>query len=146
MKLRIKKLHHNARLPEYATEGAACFDLYAVTVNGSELIGASCKPGCPVITGTGLAFEVPDGYMLDIRPRSGLAFKYGVQAFHGTIDSDYRGQVMIRMDSMDLAVMIKPGDRVAQAAIVPTPRVVFEVCEQLTLTERGIGGFGHSGV
>ena len=149
MKLRIQKLHFNARVPEYSTEGAACFDLYATTVNGCELIGDSCWPGHPVTVGTGLAFEVPYGYMLDIRPRSGLAFKQGVQAFHGTIDSDYRGEVMILLEAASLQSgapvhKIKPGDRVAQAALVPVPRVVFEVCEQLTLSDRG--GFGSTGL
>jgi len=149
MKLRIQKLHPNARIPEYASDGAACFDLYAATVNGAEF-DDSCRAGKPAIVGTGLAFEVPDGYMLAIRPRSGLAFMHGVQAFQGTIDSDYRGEVMIRMehayiDDRSAGVIIRPGDRVAQAALVPVPRVVFEVCEQLTITERAQAGFGSTG-
>ena len=148
MKLRIQKLHPNARVPEYATDGAACFDLYAATVDGVD-VGSVCHPGHSLIVSTGLAFEVPDGYMLAIRPRSGLAFKHGVQAFQGTIDSDYRGEVMIMLehayiDDDSAGVWINPGDRVAQAALVPVPRVVFEVCEQLTLSERG--GFGSTGV
>lgn len=150
MKIRIQKLHPAAKIPEYATEGAACFDLTAATVNGMDHVGDVCYPGHPVIVGTGLSFEVPDGYMLAVRPRSGLAFKHGVQAFQGTIDSDYRGEVKVLIECAYLdddapPVKINPGNRVAQAAIVPTPRVVFEVCEQLTLTERGIVGFGSSG-
>lgn len=150
MKLRIQKLHPNARVPEYTTEGAACFDLYAATVDGCD-VGNVCYPGHSLIVGTGLAFEVPDGYMLAIRPRSGLAFKHGVQAFQGTIDSDYRGEVMILLehayiDDDSAGVKINPGDRVAQAALVPVPRVVFEVCEQLTLTDRAQAGFGSTGV
>lgn len=151
MKLRIQKLHPNARIPEYATEGAACFDLYAATVNGCEGIHDVCYPGHPVRCGTGLAFEVPDGYMLAIRPRSGLAFKHGVQAFQGTIDSDYRGEVFVllevsHLDDDEQPVKINPSDRVAQAALVPVPRVVFEVCEQLTITDRAQAGFGSTGV
>lgn len=151
MKLRIQKLHPNAQVPEYSTEGAACFDLYAATVDGVD-VGSVCHPGHSLIVGTGLAFEVPDGYMLAIRPRSGLAFKHGVQAFQGTIDSDYRGEVMILLEAASLDkysetvkqfYYIKPGDRVAQAALVPVPRVAFEVCEQLTLSDRG--GFGSTG-
>ena len=151
MKLRIQKLHQAARVPEYATDGSACFDLYAATVNGLNHVGDACYPGHPVICGTGLAFEVPDGYMLAIRPRSGLAFRHGVQAFQGTIDSDYRGEVIVLLecaaclDEDAPPVNINPGDRIAQAALVPVPRVVFEVCEQLTLTDRGAGGFGSTG-
>lgn len=143
MKLRIQKLHPNARVPEYSTEGAACFDLYAATVRGMDEVGDICWRGNHIIAGTGLAFEVPDGWMLAIRPRSGLAFKFGVQAFQGTIDSDYRGEVMVMLESSRGTAHISPGDRIAQASLVPAPRVVFEVCEQLTLSDRG--GFGSTG-
>lgn len=151
MKLKIQLQHHNAKAPTYATEGAAAFNLYAATVNGAASIGDVVYPGHPVICDTGVAFEAPEGYMLQVRSRSGLAFKHGVEAFHGTIDSDYRGTVQVLLtcaylDDDEPPVKINPGDRIAQACLVPVPQVVFEVVEQLSLTERGAGGFGSSGV
>lgn len=151
MKLRILKLHPNAQVPAYSTEGAACFDLYAATVNGTQLIGDVCYPGHPVIVNTGLAFEVPAGHMLRIASRSGLAFNHSITAFPGVIDSDYRGPVQIlltcnHLDDDEPPVKINPGDRVAQAMVIPVPRVEFEVAEQLSITERDEGGFGHTGI
>jgi dUTP pyrophosphatase len=150
MKLRIQKTHPSARVPEYMTEGAAAFDLYAATVNGMEHVGDLVYPGHPVVCDTGLAFEVPDGYALRVASRSVLAFREGVTAFPGVIDSDYRGSVKVLLTCAYLdddapPVKINPGDRIAQAMLVPLPRVEFEVCEQLTLTERGDGGFGSTG-
>lgn len=150
MKIRILKTHPAARVPEYASEGAAAFDLYAATVNGASHIGDVCYPGHPVIVDTGLAFEVPHGYALRIASRSGWAFRRGITAFPGVIDPDFRGSVKVllscdHLDDDDTPVKINPGDRVAQAMLVPAPRVVFEVAEQLSITERGDGGFGSSG-
>lgn len=150
MKLRIQKLHPFARVPEYATDGAACFDLYAATVNGAERIGDVVYPGHPVVVGTGLAFELPDGWMLEIRSRSGLAFKHGITAFQGAVDADFRGEVKVmltcaHLDDDALPIKINPGDRIAQGLLVQVPRCTFDVAEQLTLTERGVGGFGHTG-
>lgn len=150
MNLKICKMHHNAVVPTYATEGAACFDLYAATVSRMETVGDCVYPGHPVLCDTGLAFEVPPGYMLQVRSRSGLAFRHGVEAFHGTIDSDYRGTVQVllscaHLDDDEPAVRINPGDRIAQACLVPAPQVRFEVVEQISLTERGAGGFGSTG-
>lgn len=149
MKLRIQKTHPAAQVPEYATDGAACFDLRAVSVNGADRVGDVVYRGKDALCDTGLAFEVPPGYMMEIRSRSGLAFRHGVTAFPGTIDSDYRGSVKVLLtcdQDEDLPPMkINPGDRIAQACLVPVPRVEFEVCEQLTLTDRGAGGFGSTG-
>lgn len=150
MKLRIQKVHPAAQVPTYATEGAACFDLFAATVSGAQYIGNVVYPGHPVMVGTGLAFEVPEGYMLEIRSRSGLGMRHGVEAFAGTIDSDYRGEVVVMLTCAHLGddeppVKINPGDRIAQAALVVVPRCTFDVAEQLTLTDRGDGGFGSTG-
>ena len=149
MKLRIQKLHPGAPVPVYSTDGAAAFDLFATTVNGAETAGDYVTLDRPVVVGTGLAFEVPPGYMLEIRSRSGLAFRYGVQAFPGTIDSDYRGEVKVLLtsssDDFSPSAKINPGDRIAQAVLVAVPRCEFEVCEQLTLTDRAAGGFGSTG-
>ena len=150
MNLNICKLHPAAIVPTYATEGAACFDLHAATVNDYDRIGDVVYHGHPVTVDTGLAFEVPPGWMLKIHPRSGLKFKHGVEAFSGVIDSDFRGSVRILLESADdheytLPLRINPGDRVAQASMIPSPRVTFHVVEQLSITERGAGGFGSSG-
>lgn len=151
MKLKIQLQHPNAKQPTYGTDGAACFDLYAATVNGAASIGDVVYPGHPVICDTGVAFEVPEGYMLQVRSRSGLAFKHGVEAFHGTIDSDYRGTVQVlltcaHLDDDEPPVKINPGDRIAQAMLVQVPRVSFDVVEQLSITERSDAGFGSTGV
>lgn len=151
MNLNICKLHPAAIVPTYATEGAACFDLYAATVNDSERIGDVVYQGHPIIVDTGLAFDVPPGWMLKIHPRSGLKFKHGVEAFSGVIDSDFRGSVRVLLESADdhdeaPPLRINPGDRVAQASLVPAPRVTFTVVEQLSLSERGDAGFGSTGL
>ena len=151
MKLKIQLQHPNAKAPTYGTEGAACFDLYAATVNDAAFIGDVVYPGHPVYCDTGVAFEVPYGYMLEVRSRSGLAFKHGIEAFNGTGDSDFRGTVQVmltcaHLDDDEPPVKINPGDRIAQACLVEVPRVSFEVVEQLSLTERGAGGFGSTGV
>ena len=125
-------------------------DLYAATVNSAKNIGDVVYQGHPVTVDTGLAFEVPPGWMLKIHPRSGLKFRHGVEAFSGVIDSDFRGSVQILLESADdnddtPPLRINPGDRVAQASMIPSPRVTFHVVEQLSITERGAGGFGSTG-
>lgn len=150
MNINICKLHPAAIVPTYSTEGAACFDLFAATVNDYDRIGDVVYRGHPVIVDTGLAFDVPPGWMLKIHPRSGLKFTHGVEAFSGVIDSDFRGSVRVLLESAgdhyeSPSLRINPGDRVAQASLVPAPRVTFTVVEQLSLTERGAGGFGSTG-
>lgn len=150
MHINILKLHPNAITPTYATEGAACFDLYAATVNGYAAVGDVVYRGHPVIVGTGLAFEVPPGWMLKIQPRSGLKFKHQIEAFAGVVDSDFRGEVSIYLECDDDCedtppLRIDPGDRVAQASLIESPRVTFSVVEQLSLSDRGQGGFGSTG-
>ena len=151
MNIRIKRTHQAARLPEYASEGAACFDLYAATVNGHSNLGDIVYPGHPVVVDTGLAFEVPEGYMLRIASRSGLAFKHGIDAFPGVIDPDYRGPVKVLLKCWHLdedapPMRIEPGDRIAQAYVCAVPRVTFTEVEELSATERGEGGFGSTGL
>ena len=153
MKLRILKLHPNAQAPTYATAGAGCFDLYAATVDGKQHIGSVVSHGYPIICGTGLAFEVPDGHVLAIFSRSGQGFKHEVRLSNcvGIIDADYRGEVMVKLtaddnfDESTPAYFARPGDRIAQAMLMPVPRVEFEVAEQLSITERAAGGFGSTG-
>jgi len=157
MKLRIQKLHPAASVPAYATEGAACFDLVAATVDGSVNFGSYVQPDEPLTCGTGLAFEVPEGFVMLVFSRSGHGFRNGVRLSNcvGVIDSDYRGELMVQLTQDDrhdaelldaLITFVQPGDRIAQALLLPVPHCTFEVAEQLTLTERGVGGFGSTGV
>jgi len=152
MKLRILKLHPNAQVPVYATEGAACFDLHAATVDGAQYIGSSCEHGNPIECGTGLAFEIPEGHVMLIFSRSGHGFNFDTRLANcvGVIDSDYRGEVKVKLtrdprDEFVPTLRFQHGDRIAQALILPVPRVEFEVAEQLTITQRGAGGFGSTG-
>lgn len=142
MQIKIKKLNENAITPTYATEGAACFDISA-----SEY--ANIYAGEQQVIGTGLSFEIPEGFVMMVYSRSGHGFKHGVRLGNGTgvIDSDYRGElkVCLRNDG-DSGIFVDVGDRIAQAMIVPVPKVVFEGVEQLSETSRGEGGFGSTGV
>lgn len=139
MNIEILKLHPDATIPTYGSDGAACFDL------------ASIEPGIIPARGrkivrTGLAFAVPPGYALDVRSRSGLAFHYGIEAFSGTLNADCRSELMVLLrnrGSEDFT--FSPGERIAQARIVDSRRVTFTAVEQLALTERGAQGFGSSG-
>lgn len=156
MKLRIQKLHPDAQLPVFATEGAACFDLVAFTVMGAYTLGCHVDHGHPVECGTGLAFEIPPGHAMLIFSRSGHGFKHGMRLANcvGVIDSDYRGEVKVKLTqdlmpvmlgSDDFGPFIKPGDRIAQAMILPVPAVELELADTLTETQRGTGGFGSTG-
>jgi len=152
MKLKIQKLHENAVTPTYAHSTDACFDLYAATVDGNSRIGKTVYAGSPLLCGTGLAFEVPDGHVMLVFSRSGHGFKHAVRLSNctGVIDAGYAGEVMVQLtcdnpndDTPDYKVNI--GDRVAQAMVIPVEQAEFEVVEQLALSERGTGGFGSSG-
>ena len=142
MRVKIKQLHPDARIPQYQTLGAAGFDLHA-------LEDYKLSAGERVLVKTGLAFELQIGFELQIRPRSGIALKNGISVLNapGTIDSDYRGEVgvlLINHSKEDFA--IKKGDRIAQGVVARYERVEFEVCEELGESARGAGGFGSSGV
>lgn len=143
VRLKLRLLTPTARLPVYGTPGAACFDLHADMPMSVALYG-----GDRTVLGTGLAVEIPAGWAMLIRPRSGLAFGHGVQAFAGTIDSDYRGEVRVlltREPDSETVVRINPGDRIAQAMLVPIYRVSFDDVDELSETVRGAGGFGSTG-
>lgn len=145
MQIKIKRLHPGAIIPQYATPGAACFDLHTV-------IDAVVRPGKGAILPTGLAFQVPHGHVMLVYSRSGHGFKYGVRLANGTgvIDSDYRGEIMVKLHNdnspLDAGefMSISAGDRIAQAMIVPIIGVEF-VEDELSETARGIGGFGSTG-
>lgn len=141
MKVKIKQVHNDSTIPVYATDGSACFDLTAceITVFGS---GKSAE------IDTGLAFEIPQGWALELYSRSGHGFKKGWRLANGTgiIDWDYRGNVIIKLVSDREPIEgIKVGDRIAQGKLVPSPRVDFVVVDELSKTERGVGGFGSTG-
>ena len=142
MNVNICKLREDAIVPVYGTEGAACFDLHTV---GSGIV----EPLSAQTFGTGLAFEIPEGHVMLVFSRSGHGFKHGLRLSNcvGVIDADYRGEVKVQLrNDTPIAFGFEQGDRVAQAMVLPVPRVAFDVVEQLSLTERGTGGFGSTGV
>ena len=132
------KLMPGAKLPEYATQGAAGFDL--CTLEEVRMV-----PGLVEKVRTGLCMEVPVGYELQIRPRSGMA-KRGIIVANspGTIDSDYRGEICILLKS-DVGVDIPAGTRIAQGVLQKVPKAEFVIVDELSTTERGDGGFGSTG-
>lgn len=139
--LNVKRLHRLAVLPEYATPGAACFDI--ATIEGVHL-----APGQQRVLPTGLAFEVPDGHVLLVYSRSGHGFKYGVRLANGTgvIDSDFRGELKLALrNDSDTPFICWGGDRIAQGMLVPIPRCEIVEVEELSATERGEGGLGSTG-
>ncbi|MBE6010995.1 MAG: dUTP diphosphatase [Lachnospiraceae bacterium] len=131
------------KLPSYMTRGAAGMDLYA-NVTEDTLI----KPGDIKLVPTGIKISIPEGYEAQIRPRSGLALKYGISMVNapGTIDSDYRGEInviLINFGKEDF--IVKRGERIAQMVINKVEVVDFTETDALDETERGAGGFGHTG-
>lgn len=147
MHVRVKRLTDTAIIPTYATPGAACFDLYADGYRNEQL-GLSTNLYSTQTVSTGLAFEVPLGHVMLIFSRSGDGFKRDVRLSNcvGVIDSDYRGDVAVKLrrDS-GKGLDIHPGDRVAQALILPVEQVNFVDSLELSDTERGSGGFGSTG-
>lgn len=140
MQVKIKKLHPEAVMPTYGSSGAACFDLYSV--DAWHVISENTFR-------TGLAFEIPDGHVMLVFGRSGHGFKHDTRLANcvGVIDHDYRGEVMVKMrcDSATGGMLVRHGERVTQAMVVPYPKVTFEWAEALTETERREGGFGSTG-
>lgn len=139
--LKIKKLDSAAIIPSYGTEGAACFDL-------SSLTEGVVEPGSATAFKTGLSVEIPPGWVMMIYSRSGHGFKNGVRLSNvvGVIDSDYRGEVAVKLhnDSKE-PFTVKVGDRIAQAMLERVERVTFLEVDGLSSTERGVGGFGSTG-
>ncbi len=138
--VRVKRLHPDALLPEYQSVGAACFDLHTIHADHIAANGAT-------IFRTGLAFEVPEGHVMLVFSRSGHGFKAGVRLSNcvGVIDSDYRGEVMVKLTSDGGALHVNAGDRIAQAMIVPVPHVQLQWADELADSLRGHGGMGSTG-
>lgn len=131
-------------VPSYETPGSSGLDVCAA-VEDDVIIA----PGGRTLVSTGFAVAIPEGYEIQVRPRSGLAMKHGLTLPNtpGTVDADYRGEVKIAMINLgEKPVTIRRGDRVAQLVLTPVLRAVFEVVADLDSTERGSGGFGHTGV
>lgn len=144
--LRVKRLDGNEdmALPSYETDGASGLDLRAA-VDGELTL----HPGEIRLVPTGLAISLPLGYEAQIRPRSGLALKHGVGMVNapGTIDSDYRGEIgLVLINWGKSPFVIKRGDRIAQMVVTRVSRAQVLEVDRLETTERGEGGFGHSGV
>lgn len=163
--VKIKRLHPDAVIPQYATELAAGFDLVAV----EDVIIA---PGETKLIPLGFAVEIPEGFEMQIRPRSGVTMTTKLRANLGTVDADYRGEIKVIVDNtartkgtmtpylvgadgcnhisgrhhVDGTRLIRKGFRIAQGIIAPVYRADFIVVDELGETERGDGGFGHTGV
>lgn len=106
-------------------------------------------PGEIVLVPTGFAVAIPEGFEIQVRPRSGLAVRHGITIINspGTIDSDYRGEVKVGLINLGAeSFVIKRGDRIAQLVLAPVTLATWQVCDELDDTERGAGGFGHTGV
>ena len=143
MKLNIVNKSNNV-MPAYETINSAGMDLRAYLPDGELVI----KPMQRALVPTGLFMEIPVGYEGQVRPRSGLAIKSGITVLNspGTIDADYRGEVkVILINLSDVDFVIKSGDRIAQLVIAKHEKMEVVEVETLSETERGAGGFGHTG-
>lgn len=133
-----------AILPEYKTDGASGCDVHAFVKEPVELL-----PGDIKLIPTGLACAIPEGFEIQVRPRSGLAAKNGITCLNtpGTIDSDYRGEIKVILINLGKeAFIVKNGDRIAQFVVAPVVRGIFKTVKSLDETLRGSRGFGSTGV
>ncbi|MBK6319910.1 MAG: dUTP diphosphatase [Dehalococcoidia bacterium] len=139
--IRVQLLRPGARLPFRATEQASGYDIHACLEGGPVVIGQR-----PVVIPTGLAMEVPPGLDAQFRPRSGLA-RQGILSTFGTLDSDYRGEIMITLYSVapDISHTVQHGDRIAQLVVTRLAEIAFEQALVLSETIRGAGGHGSTG-
>ena len=140
--VKFKRTHPNAKLPEYTTPGAAGADVRSVDC-------VTIYPGDWALVQTGLECDIPQGLEIQVRPRSGLAFKNGVTVLNspGTIDSDYKGPLGVLLINHGAdPFMVNIGDRIAQIVVAPVVQARFEDTENVGVSERGAGGFGSTGV
>ena len=143
MKVNIKRLNEDAKIPTRGSSESAGYDLYAC-INSPVTIAAHST----VKIGTGLAMELPEGYFGAIFARSGLATKQGLRPANccGIIDSDYRGEYIVALhNDTDVPQIVNPHERIAQLVVMPYLPVDFTVVDELSDTERGDGGFGSTG-
>lgn len=142
--MKIKKLHQKAVVPHYATEGSAGLDLTVISDNDTIVIPYQGTMLCR----TGLAFEIPKGYVGLIYIRSSVGSKLDLVLSNqvGVIDSDYRGEVMLPLRNLGRSArVINSGTRIAQMVITPINQVDIEITDELSETKRGVGGFGSTG-
>ncbi|WP_120890416.1 dUTP diphosphatase [Helicobacter pylori] len=142
MKIKIQKIHPNALIPEYQTEGSSGFDLHAVEE-------VTIKPYSVGLVKIGICLSLEVGYELQVRTRSGLALNHQVMVLNspGTVDNDYRGEIKVILANLsDKDFKVQVGDRIAQGVIQKTYKAEFIECERLDETSRGSGGFGSTGV
>lgn len=142
--MNVKIRSERGELPSYETQGSAGMDLRASLKEPVVL-----EPGERSLIPTGLFIELPPGYEAQIRARSGLAVKYGLGLVNGvgTIDSDYRGEIKVPLINWGQeAFTVRDGDRIAQMVVARYERITWEPADELEDTQRGAGGFGHTGV
>jgi dUTP pyrophosphatase len=144
--LRVKRLPHGEGLPlpSYQSKEAAGLDVVAGVPEGAAV---AIPPGARALIPTGFALELPRGFEAQVRPRSGLALKHGVTLLNspGTIDSDYRGELMvILINHGDEPFLVRRGERIAQLVIAPVSHAEIVAAEELAATVRGPGGFGST--
>lgn len=142
MKIKVKSL--SGKLPSYETEGSAGMDIRAYTDEPIMI-----EPGKRALVPTGLFMEIPPGFEVQVRARSGLAVKHGIGLTNGigTIDSDYRGEIKVALINWgEETFTVNDGDRIAQIVVCSYEKADMELAEELSHTERGSGGFGHTGI
>ena len=142
-RIEFKKLHPDAQIPQYMTGLAAGLDIQARPEAVIEI-----EPGQRCLVPTGLAVAIPPGFEIQVRPRSGLAIKHGIALVNspGTIDADYRGEIGIILINLGQQLFtVNPGDRIAQLVVAPVSQALLVEVDQLSETDRGSGGFGHTG-
>ncbi|OOC34382.1 dUTP diphosphatase [Helicobacter pylori] len=142
MKVKIQKIHPNALIPKYQTEGSSGFDLHAVEE-------VTIKPHSVGLVKIGICLSLEVGYELQVRTRSGLALNHQVVVLNspGTVDNDYRGEIKVILANLsDKDFKVQVGDRIAQGVVQKTYKAEFIECERLDETSRGSGGFGSTGV
>ena len=144
-KIKVKVINKSGNdLPEYKTPQSAGMDLRA---NIDEAV--TLEPLSRRLVKTGLFIALPEGYEAQIRPRSGLALKHGITVLNtpGTVDADYRGEIMVLLIKLsNISFIINPGDRIAQMVIARHEQAEFTLVDELDDTERGEGGMGHTGI
>ena len=143
--VRFRKTHPDGTLPQYETKGASGCDVRAFLPEGPLVIPS----GEWRLVSTGLCPEIPLGYEIQVRPRSGLAFRNGVTCLNtpGTVDSDYRGEIKVNLiNHSKTDFVVENGMRIAQFVIAKVENASFEVSDELSSSERGEGGFGSTGV
>lgn len=139
--IKWKKLHPEAQMPTFESDGAAAADVRSVE-------DVTIPPGATIMVKLGFALEIPEGYEIQVRPRSGLAAKYGITILNspGTIDSDYRGENCVILTNLNSASFtVEVGDRIAQFALRQVPLCRFVQEDELSETKRGASGFGSTG-